>query len=81
MEVSENSDSIVSLQRMNAQDSGQRDVAIPQKSGERPNSGHWFNTAAGRVKTGEKADCFTLKRFSRLKCVKSEIKSNVEIAT
>ena len=54
MELSENSDSTVSLLWMNAHDSGQCDVAISQKSGERPNSGQWFNTATGRLKTGKR---------------------------
>ena len=42
-------------------------------------SGTLFNTSTDKVKMEEKANCFTLlKRITGLKCVNSEIKSNVE---
>ena len=44
-------------------------------------SGQWFNQRHD-VWDRKKANCFTLlKRIARLKCVNSEIKSNVQIST
>ena len=67
-------------------------MAIPQYGGQlfnqkRPidqkvtprHSGQLLNTSTDRVKMEKKASCFTLlKRITRLKCVNSEIKSNVK---
>ena len=52
----------------------------PTSKGDDPrHSGQRFNTSTDKVKMEEKANCFTLlKRITGLKCVNSEIKSNVE---
>ena len=42
-------------------------------------SGQLFNTSTDKVKKEEKASCFTLlRRITRLKCVNSKVRSNVE---
>ena len=49
------------------------------KNGEARHSGTLLNTSTNKVKMEEKANCFTLlRRITRLKCVNSKVRSNVE---